>query len=129
MPTPRLPAAKAQVSGAAAKNPQRYRDKKPPKRTRPLGEPYATMTDAQKAAWADIAKEAYWLHSGHRVLLRLASYHAARLHSGEELGIQASSLLCTLLSKLGMTPVDETKVNHAGDEDEDGDDIFTRKSQ
>lgn len=129
MPTPRMPTAKAAVSGASAKNPQRFRDRKAPAKTRPIGEPYESMTDEQKAAWYDISREAPWLHSAHRTLLRLVCYHAARLHAGEEIGVSASSVFTTMLGKLGLTPTEESKVNHAPDGDEDGDDIFTRKSQ
>lgn len=119
-----MPVMKAEVSGAAAKNPKRHKDRKGPARRRPLGEPYPSMTDAQKAAWHDIAVEAPWLHSSHRVLMRLACYHAARLHEGEELGVAASSLMATLLSKLGLTPTDETKVNHGDEPDDDPSDRF-----
>ena len=129
MPNPGIPLAKARVSGATAKNPQRYRDRKAPSKTRPLGEPYITMTDEQKAAWADFAENAPWLHSAHRPLMRLACMHMARLHSGEEIGVAASGLLMTILAKLGLTPVDETKVNHGDDGDEDPTDrFFARKS-
>lgn len=131
MPRGLTPLAKAEASGATAKNPQRYRGRKEVKHKRPLGEPYVTMTDAQKAAWHDIAGDAPWLHSSHRTLLRLACYHAAKLHSGEDLGISATSVLASLLAKLGLTPVDEAKVNHGDDGDEDPSDKFfgPRKSQ
>jgi hypothetical protein len=43
----------------------------------------------------------------------------ARLDEGEEVGVSAMTLLGVLLSKLGATPVDETKVNHGGDGEED----------
>ena len=40
------------------------------------------------------------------------------------LRVSALQALGSLLSKLGATPVDETKVNHGGDEDEDPDEKF-----
>jgi hypothetical protein len=43
-----------------------------------------------------------------------------------EFGVSATQALSSILSKLGATPVDETKVNHGGEEDEDpADEFFT----
>ena len=128
MPRPRLPQAKAEASGAVLKNAGRFADRKAPKRQRPLGEPYATMTDEQKACWREMAGDMPWLHSAHRVLLRLACYHAAKLEAGGEFGVSATTALSAILSKLGATPVDETKVVHGdGDGDEDpAESYFTR---
>lgn len=117
MPNPRLPAAKAKASGADVKNPARFANRKTPKRTRPIGLPYATMTNAQKACWLEMTGDMPWLHSAHRVLLRLACVLAARLETDADFGVSATTALSTLLSKLGATPVDETKVAH-GDDDE-----------
>lgn len=122
MARPRLPAAKAAAAGAHLKNPGRFKDRKAPKRTRPLGEPYASMTEAQKAAWAEFQRDLPWLTSSHRVLLRLACMWTARLDQ-PEFGVSATQALSSILSKLGATPADETKVNH-GEGDEDDDDEF-----
>lgn len=127
MARPRLPQAKAEASAAALKNPGRFKDRKGPKRTRPIGEPYARMTDEQKACWEEMVRDMPWLHSAHRTLLRLACYHAARLDEGGEFGISATQALSAILSKLGATPTDETKVAHGDDGDEDpADGFFTR---
>ena len=123
MAKPRLPAAKAEASGAAIKNPQRFDGRTAPKRTRPIGEPYANMTDEQKAAWEEFRYELPWLNSGHRALLRLACILTARMND-PEFGVSAMHALSSALSKLGATPVDETKVNHGGDEEEDPADKF-----
>lgn len=124
MARPRLPQSKAEVSGAALKNAGRFKDRKTPKRTRPLGEPYLTMTDAEKGAWAELAGDMPWLHAAHRTLLLMTCRIKARLDSGEEVGVSAMNLLSALLSKLGATPVDETKVAHADGEEEDAADKF-----
>ncbi len=123
MPRARTPQAKAQVSGAAQHDPQRFNGRKGPKRTRPVGEPYATMTDPEKVAWAEFQRELPWLTASHRTLLRMACVLSARMESGE-MGVEAMKALSSLLSKLGATPVDETKVNHGGDEEEDPTDKF-----
>ena len=121
---PRLPDKKAEVSGAKAKNPGRFKDRKTPKRTRPIGEPYPNMTKEQKKAWAEYAKEMPWLHSAHRQLLRLACMWSAKLETDLEFGVSATKALSSILSKLGATPTDETKVNHASDEEENPEDKF-----
>jgi hypothetical protein len=117
---------KAEVSGAALHDPGRFAERKAPKRTRPLGEPYLRMTDAQKEAWAEYAAEMPWLHSVHRPLLRLACIWTARMDEAD-FGVSATQALSSILSKLGATPVDETKVNHdAGDDSDPADRFFGR---
>lgn len=125
MARPRLPAEKAEASGASIKNPGRFKDRSAPKRTRPLGEPYARMTDDEKRAWEEYRAEMPWLNSSHRVLLRLACVWTARLDDPEaDFGVSATQALSSILSKLGATPADETKVNHGDGEEEDEDDRF-----
>lgn len=128
MARPRVPQAKAKVSGAALKNPGRFKDRKTPGRKRPIGEPYATMTDEQKACWHEFVEDMPWLHSAHRTLLRLACYHAARLETDDEFGVSATQALSAILSKLGATPVDETKVMHGedGDHEDPAEAFFSR---
>lgn len=125
MARPRLPQTRAEASGAALKNAGRFADRTAPKRTRPVGDPYANMTEAQKTCWREFVEEMPWLHSAHRMLLRLACYHAARLDTDEEFGVSATQALSSILSKLGATPVDETKITHGnGEDDEDPAEAF-----
>src|SRR5688572_2319239 len=125
MANPRTPLAKAEVSGAAAKNPQRFRNRKA-SNAGPLGEPYARMTEAQKTVWREMAGDMPWLNAGHRILVRLACVMVAKMDADEdgEIGVSATHALSGILSKLGATPVDESKVNHAGGEEEDPTDKF-----
>lgn len=101
--TARTPNRKANVSGAALRNPKRYAGRTIPTRTRPLGAPYACMTQAQCAAWTELAAKLPWLHSAHRTLVRLACIWIAR---GDDcdLDAAAASVLATLLAKMGATP-------------------------
>lgn len=122
----RTPQSKAEVSGAALNHPGRFKDRKAPKNVKPVGEPYLRMTDAQKECWYELAGEMPWLNSAHRVLLRLACYHAARLDEGGDFGVSATQALSSILSKLGATPVDETKVTHGDDEDDEDEKFFGR---
>jgi hypothetical protein len=124
MPNHRTPQAKAAVSGADTKHPGRFKPRKTSKRTRGIGEPYARMTDEQKVCWEEFKAELPWLNSGHRTILRMACILAARMDTDPEFGVQATQALSSILSKLGATPVDETKVNHGDEEDEDPTDRF-----
>jgi hypothetical protein len=123
MARPRLPQAKAEVSGAAIVNAGRFKGRKAPSRTRPLGEPYAKMSPDQKAAWFEIIDEMPWLNSSHRRLVRVASIISARLDD-EDVGINQLQTLSAVLSKLGATPTDETKIAHAEAEEVDPADAF-----
>jgi hypothetical protein len=123
MPKPRLPKAKAEVSGAAIHDPGRFKGRQSPKKTSPVGEPYATMNEQQRIAWAEFQRELPWLTSSHRPLLRLACIWTARMEDAE-FGVSATQALSSILSKLGATPVDETKVNHGEGDDEDPADRF-----
>jgi hypothetical protein len=127
MARPRLPQAKAEASGAVLKNAGRFSDRSAPKRSRPIGEPYAAMTDGERGYWEEFKAELPWLNSGHRVLLRLACRFSARLDTDPDFGVSASQALSSILSKLGATPTDETKVAHGDGEEEDASDrFFTR---
>ena len=121
----RLPPGKAKVSGAAIKNPSRYAGKEGMDNAPPIGDPYPAMTSGEVDVWNECRAEMPWLHASHRVLLRLVCKLAARMDEGE-LGVQASSVLSALLSKLGATPVDESKVYRGGEREPDPADEFFR---
>ncbi|MFV0675554.1 hypothetical protein [Variovorax sp. tm] len=123
MPRARTPLAKAKAAGAEIIHPERFRDRKGPKKPRVVGDPYVGMSDKEKKVWAEFRAELPWLTSSHRTLLRLACYWTAKLDE-KEFGVSATQALSSILSKLGATPVDETKVNHGDDEDEDPADEF-----
>lgn len=127
MPRPRLPQAKAEASGAIYKNAGRFKDRKTPKRTRPIGEPYVSMTVEEQACWHELVGDAPWLHSAHRTLLHVACHLKAKLNAGKDLSAAHISLLSQTLGKLGMTPVDETKVAHPDLEDDDPAEAFFRR--
>lgn len=120
----RTPQAKAEVAGANIVNPGRFKGRTTPKRTRPVGKPYAGMTKPQIAVWEESAENMPWLHSGHRLLLRQVCILAARMETDPDMGVSALQALGAALSKLGATPTDETKVNHGTEDDEDPADEF-----
>ena len=123
MARPRLPQAKAEVSGAALKNPGTFKGRRAPTGTRPIGEPYAQMTPGQQEAWHEMVAEMPWLNSSHRTLLRLACIISARL-DGPDVGVNQLQTLSAILSKLGATPVDETRLNLPAEADDDPADRF-----
>ncbi len=123
MARPRLPQVKAEVSGATVVNAGRFKDRKVPKGTRPLGQPYAKMTPEQCEAWEQFRGELPWLNSSHRALLRLACILTVRLDEAD-VGVNQIQTLSAILSKLGATPTDETKVSAPDDEDSDPADKF-----
>lgn len=118
MSNPRLPVAKAHATGAAIKNPGRHAGRKTPKGTRAVGEPYVRMSDAEKAQWHEFAQDLPWLNSSHRVLLRLACKLTADM-DGDDFGVSKAQALGSILSKLGATPADESKVSVPDDEEEE----------
>lgn len=116
MANPRLPAVKAEVSGAAVKNPARHSARKRPAGTREIGEPYRSMTEAEQEQWHEFVADLPWLNSSHRVILRLACKLAADMGSAE-FGVSKIQALGSILSKLGATPVDETRVSSPDDDE------------
>ena len=126
MARPRLPAAKAEASGAALINAGRFADRNAPKGTRPLGEPYLKMTAAQKEVWEEFRSELPWLNSSHRVLLRLACIWTAKMDD-DDFGVSATQALSSILSKLAATPVDETKVSIPDGKEEDPADQYFKR--
>ena len=120
----RTPLAKAHVSGAAMKHPERYASRTSNKQARPIGAPYPNMTEAQKAYWREFASNLPWLNNAHRTLLRLTCTLAARLETDSEFGVSATQALGSLLSKLGATPVNESQVMHPGNDEYDPADAY-----
>lgn len=130
MARPRLPVDKAEAAGAGIKNPGRHAGRKKPKGTKPLGEPYKSMTAGQKRAWKEFAGEMPWLNSSHRILLRLACLWAAKLDDpAADFGVSATQALSSILSKLGATPVDESKVSHGDSGEEDPEEALFKRQR
>lgn len=123
MAKPRTPTKKAKVSGATLKDPGRYKNRAEPANPDPIGAPYKGMTPAQVKVWKECAENMPWLNASHRLLLRQVSILAARMETDAEVGVSAMHALSAMLSKLGATPTDESKVSHS-DEDADTDEKF-----
>lgn len=123
MANPRSPVAKAKVTGAAAKNPQRHRDRKNPKAD-DLGAPSTFLNEHGLRAWEAFRRELPWLKESDRSLLEVVCTIRGRLLAGDDVGIQALSLLQSCLTKLGATPADRSKVSVPDGEEEEEDEFF-----
>lgn len=77
------------------------------------------MTPAECVYWAEFQQDFPWLTSTDRQLVRLACQYGAKVDEGP-LAINATQAFVSILSKLGATPVDVTKIRH-GDDDESDD--------
>lgn len=122
MPAPRTPTAKAKVTGAAAKNPQRHNGRSDPKST-PLGQPSPFLDLHGQQAWEGYRAELPWLMEADRSLVEIASSVRGRLLGGQDVGVTALSMLQSILSKMGGTPADRSKVG-APDEEPQEDEFF-----
>ena len=118
MPNHRTPVMKAAVTGTAGRNPQRHRDRKEPK-TAPLGEASTFLDEFGIAAWESFKRELPWLAESDRALVEIASSVRGRLLAGEDVGTTALSMLQSILSKMGASPADRSKVGASDDESEE----------
>lgn len=117
MPRNRLPSAVAVATGAAAKNPQRYRGRANPK-VPPLGKPSGFLDDTARKAWACFVKELPWLTEADRAVLEVASLVRGKIMDGIG-GVNAVTELRLLVGTLGATPVARSKISQEPDEAED----------
>lgn len=118
LPRNRTPKAKALIEGRDIVHPERHRNRNEPT-SAPLGKPPKWMNDTQAMAWRTFEAEAPWLNYSHRALVEIACVVRARLSSGEDVGVQAMSLLRLCLSSMGATPADASKVAWAPEEEPD----------
>jgi hypothetical protein len=122
MPNPRLPVDKAKALGSDIAHPGRHASRSKPRGTRHIGEPYKTMSDGEQEQWHEFVRDLPWLNSSHRVVLKLACRLTCQMDDGD-FGVSKAQALGSILSKLGATPADESKVS-APDDEEEADEFF-----
>lgn len=108
------------MTGAAAKNPQRYRDRAEPEPTGPIGDPPAFLGKGEKKAWKDFASEWSWLTREDRAAMVALCKLRALIERPE--GPPASGLYTEYrlaLSSFGGQPTTRSKVYQPKDDDED----------
>lgn len=119
MPRPRLPADVAKITGAEAKNAGRFRNRAAPK-VKSLGPAPKHYGEDQAALWDEFNDDFPWLGRSDRRLVGLAVVLQTQI---DEAGRDAPTALIAqmrlLLSSMGGTPVDRTKVKAADDETDD----------
>ena len=118
MPAHRLPAQVAAVTGAAKRNPKRHAGRRAPA-NRGLGDPSPFLDQNGQAAWEGFKREMPWLTESHRAIVEVCALVRGELLASEEVGVTRLSMYQSMLSKLGGTPVDETKVAVPDDEERD----------
>jgi phage terminase small subunit len=123
MPKPRLPALKAAITGATAKNPGRFKGRANPK-GKTVGAPPEHLSPTAKRAWRMFASRMPWLTASDEAMLELASMIRGQILAREDVGVQKLGLYATTLSKLGATPTDRTKVTMPDDDEEEEDKFF-----
>ena len=126
MPRPQTPVAKAKLTGAAAKDPQRFRERKEPlTKKQPVGDPPAYLDKEAKAVWRELAKTLGWLEREDRLPLESAAVSVGqvrRLHKeGEIVSGALLAAMNTAIGKLGASPTDRAKVVQSDDKNEDDD--------
>jgi phage terminase small subunit len=114
---PRLPPAVAKATGAMVKDPQRFRDRKPPK-VAALGSPPKHLDERQAEAWLMFAEEIPWLGAADRTILAAASILRAKMIAGD-LSIGGMTELRQVLNALGATPAARSKVAAPQDDDDE----------
>lgn len=123
MSRPRLPAAKAKVTGAAIKDPQRHKNRADPK-TALIGPAPKHLSKSAQKAWALFVNELPWLTASDGALLEIAARVRGELADGGDVGVTKLSMYQSVLSKLGASPVDRSKVMVPDGEDEEEDEFF-----
>jgi len=118
-----VPEAVARVTGAAARNPKRYRDRARPK-VGPLGAPPAHLAEEEAEAWRLFAAEMPWLGASDRTIAEVAARLRARLVAGQAT-LGAMTELRLVLGAMGATPAARSKVMAPpGDDDPDAADVY-----
>lgn len=123
MPAPRLPALKARVTGAAAKNPGRFKGRADPK-IAPVGNPPAHLSRNAKCAWRMFVRRMPWLTASDEAMLGIAAMIQGLLMDREDVGVAKLNLFQSVLSKLGASPTDRTKVMLPDDDEGEEDEFF-----
>jgi len=124
MANPRTPIARAKLTGADQKHPERYRDRKEPATSGdPVGDPPAHLGKAAKAVWKEAASIMGWLVREDRLALEIAANAVAAIRETAKDGepIKAAQLTAArqALASLGATPADRSKIHIPGDEGQD----------
>ena len=112
----RTPLAKAKLSGAVSKNPQRYRGRAEPATSgNPVGDPPTHLSKGAKTAWKEAADILNWLVVEDRLALEIAAQAITAIRetaaSGEPIRAGQLTAARQALASLGATPADRSKIH------------------
>ncbi len=110
MPRPKTPLGKAILTGAAKKDPQRYRGRNEPEGLGELGGPPDYLNETEKTAWRAFAEELPWLVYSDRALLESACILRARVQVHEDLSAALLRELRLHVSALGGCPTNRSNI-------------------
>lgn len=120
MARPRTPIEKAKMTGAAAHDPQRFRNRSQPEASGPIGDPPSFLNAKEKKAWRNFASEWSWLTNQDRpALVALVQMRTVAEDAKAEKTAAFYTAYRLMLSEFGGTPVSRSKVFQAKGEDED----------
>jgi len=117
MARPRTPLGKAELTGAAAKDPQRFRDRSEPA-SEPLGSPPAYLSAEAKTAWREFAAEWPWLTRSDRKALGVICLLWEVIERGDA-GVNEFKEFRLQCSAFGGNPTTRTKIYQPKTDDED----------
>ncbi len=124
MPRPKTPLAKARLTGADRKHPDRFRARSEPKTSgAEIGKPPTYLDKEARAVWQELARDLGWLVREDRFALETACLAIAQVRAMhrkcEPITAALLSAMNASLGKLGASPADRSKVQAAPPEDDD----------
>jgi len=119
---PRLPNEVAKITGAEAKNAGRFKGRAAPK-VKSLGPAPVRYCEARRAIWDEFNNDFPWLGRSDRRLVGLAVELQHQIDT-EPQPVAVFAQMRLLLSSMGGTPVDRSKVGAPEEESEDPADEF-----
>jgi len=121
MPRHTQPREIAELTGAVAKNPQRYRNN-PPKQSLGIGDAPEDMTPEEQACWFELVAmvpPGILTFSERPLMDALASLYAEYKEDRREFGAAKRKDFISLCARFGMSPADRQKLHVEKDEPED----------
>jgi hypothetical protein len=124
MSRPRLPNEVARITGADKRSPGRFAGRSAPK-VRSLGNAPARFTEGQKEIWNEFNFDFPWLGRSDRRLVGLAVLLQSQIDDpAKENPVAVFAQMRMLLSSMGGTPIDRSRVTTTEAEAEDPSDEF-----
>ena len=123
MSAPRLPQNVAKTTGAAVKNAGRFAGRKSPK-VKSLGIAPKRFNKAQTEIWDEFNADFPWLGRSDRRTVELATLLQFEIQTAPEIMIGVYAQMRMLLSAMGGTPVDRSKISAPDDDEKDPSDEF-----